>query len=213
MAFDHLGQQPIVLLQRHLHRLRLALPEPGGTLDIGQQEGHRPRRQLRGVGHALPGRRWTRGSNAERRTRKALAQHYSKIIRQQPLQLPGRAELPVGHRPRRTDAVDHRRQSRLPVRSRMLQVQQHRLTSGQPELILQTRNLHPRTHPAIPLPIDADENLALLQIGPIHALRRMRPGAGLKPHRYQMQPLIARSAAARSSANSSNVEEKKTRTR
>ena len=69
-----------------------------------------------------------------------------------------------------------------------LQIQQHRHPRGQPELILQTRDLHPRPNPAVPLPIDADENLTLLQVGPIHAARRMRPGAGLIPHRNQMQP-------------------------
>jgi hypothetical protein len=65
MPFDHLGEKTIVPLQRHLHRLRLGLPQSGGTLDVSQQERHRPDRQLRAVGLARPGRRWTRGTNAQ----------------------------------------------------------------------------------------------------------------------------------------------------
>ena len=52
MPLDHLSQQPIMPLQRHLHRLRLGLPQPGGTLNVGQQECQCPRRQLRAVGLA-----------------------------------------------------------------------------------------------------------------------------------------------------------------
>src|SRR5262249_4691455 len=43
-------------------------------------------------------------------------------------------------------------------------------------------------HPAVPLPVDAHKHLALLQVGAVHAARRVRPGAGLIPHRNQVQP-------------------------
>jgi hypothetical protein len=58
MVFDDAGHQTVVALQRHLHRLRHALPQPGGTLDIGQQERHRPRRHCQPglrLGRAPPG--------------------------------------------------------------------------------------------------------------------------------------------------------------
>src|SRR5215213_5144484 len=72
MPLDHRCKEAIMPLQRHLHRLRLNLPPPGGTLDVSQQEGNRPGRQLRAVGLAQPGRRWTRGTNIDRPSRKAV---------------------------------------------------------------------------------------------------------------------------------------------
>ena len=72
---------------------------------------------------------------------------------------------------------------------RALEVQQHRLARRrQPVLILQPRDLHPRRHPAVPLPVDAHKHLALLQVRPVHGPRRVRPGARLIPHRDQVQP-------------------------
>jgi hypothetical protein len=88
----------------------------------------------------------------------------------------------------RPDALDHRRQPRLLLRRRALEIQQHRHPGRQPELILQPGDLHPRRHPAIPLPVDPHKHLALRQIRPVHGPRRMRPGTGLIPHRHQMQP-------------------------
>jgi hypothetical protein len=48
--FDYRGQKTIVPLKRHLHRLRDCLPQPRGTLDIGQQQRDRPGKQV-----CLPG--------------------------------------------------------------------------------------------------------------------------------------------------------------
>jgi hypothetical protein len=50
MPLDHLHQQTVVPLQRHFHRLRHRLPQPGRPLDIGQQECDRPGRQIRLAG-------------------------------------------------------------------------------------------------------------------------------------------------------------------
>src|SRR5689334_24626246 len=44
---------------------------------------------------------------------KGLAQQHSKVVGQEPFQLPWRGEGPVRHRPGRADAVDHRRQPRF----------------------------------------------------------------------------------------------------
>jgi hypothetical protein len=111
------------------------------------------------------------------------------------------------------DAVDHRRQPRLLRRRRALEVQQHRLARRQPELILQPGELHPRRHPPVPLPVNPHKHLALRQVRPVHAARRVRPGAGLIEHRHQVQPGDRPRAAARSAASSPSVEEMNTRTR
>jgi hypothetical protein len=42
-----LPQDRVMTCQRALHRVGMLIPHPGRTLDIGEQEGDRPRRQLR----------------------------------------------------------------------------------------------------------------------------------------------------------------------
>jgi hypothetical protein len=98
MPLNHFGQKPIMLLQRHLHRRRIALPQPGGPLDVGQQERHRPRRQLHPTRFLRVLRR-TRHTKADRRVGEALTQQHRKIIDQQPFQLSRRAEGPIRHAP------------------------------------------------------------------------------------------------------------------
>src|SRR5262249_6034752 len=66
---------------------------------------------------------------------------------------------------------------------------QHGLARGQAVLVFQAGDVHPRGDPAIPLPVDTHEHLALLQIGPVHGARRVRAGARLIPHRHPAQPL------------------------
>ena len=182
---DHLGQKTIMPPQSFFHRAWYGFPQPRRPLDIGQQERDRPGRQLRPRRLVRAG--WRR-LGAGRRAREALAQQDGEVVSQQPFQLPRGGERPVGHGARRPDVVDHRRQPRLLAGRRALEVQQHRFARGQPVLILQARDVHPRRDPAVALPVDAHEHLALLQVGPVHAARRVRPGAGLIPHRNQVQP-------------------------
>ena len=171
VLLDHAGDKTVVLLESYLHRVRDRLPQPRGALDVGQQERDRPGRQRFRV---------------YRRAREALAQQDRQVVGQQPFQLPGRGEGPVGHGVGRADAVDHRRQPRLLIGRGTLQIQQHRLARRrrQPVLILQPGDLHPRRDPAVALPVDAHKHLALLQVCPVHGPRRVRTGARLIPHRH-----------------------------
>ena len=100
-----------------------------------------------------------------------------------------RSEGPVRRGAGRADAVNQRRQAWLLVGSGTLQVQQHGLARGQAVLVFQARDVHPRGDPAVPLPVDTHEHLALRQVGPVHAARRVRAGTRLIPHRHQAQPL------------------------
>ena len=47
---DRGAQDRVVTRQRRLHRVGVLLPQPRRTLDVGEQEGDRPRRQLRHPG-------------------------------------------------------------------------------------------------------------------------------------------------------------------
>jgi hypothetical protein len=79
------------------------------------------------------------------------------------------------------------RQPRFTIRRRRLDVDQPRQPHRQLILILQPGDLLARCDPAVTLPVDTHEHLALRQVGPVHRPRRMRPGAQLEHHRHQPQ--------------------------
>ena len=56
---------------------------------------------------------------------------------------------------------------------------------GEPELVLQARDVHVRPDPAVPLPVQADEDVGLRQVGPIQLPRRVRSGPELEHHRRE----------------------------
>ena len=116
-----------------------------------------------------------------------LAQQHGQVVAHQPAQLRRRAEVTVGDRALRLDAGQHPGQPRLPVRRRHLDVQQPGKRLRQLELVLQTRDLHARPDPPVPLPVQADEHITLRQVRPIQLLRRVRPRPELEHHRRQPQ--------------------------
>jgi Enoyl-CoA hydratase/isomerase len=59
--------------------------------------------------------------------------------------------------------------------------------SRQVELLRQTRHLHARPDLPVALPVQADENVALRQVGAVQIPRRMRTGPQLEQHRRQPQ--------------------------
>src|SRR4029077_6648294 len=77
--------------------------------------------------------------------------------------------------------------ARLGVGARSLDIQQLRQAARQVELILEARDLHAGTYPAVALPVQPDEDIALLQVCPVQSLRRVRPGTQLEQHRSEPQ--------------------------
>ena len=78
-------------------------------------------------------------------------------------------------------------QPRHAVRRRPLDVDQPGQPGRQLVLILQPGDPFTRRDPAVALPVDPHEHLALRQVGPVHRSRRMRPGPQLEHHRHQPQ--------------------------
>ena len=74
---------------------------------------------------------------------------------------------------------------RLSVRRGRLHVQQPWQRSRQPELVLETRDVHVRPDPSVALPIQADEDVGLREVRPIELARRMRPSTELEHDRRQ----------------------------
>ena len=58
---------------------------------------------------------------------------------------------------------------------------------GESKLILQTRDVHTRPDPAVALPVQADEDVGLRQIGAIQLPRWVWSSAELEHHRRQPQ--------------------------
>jgi hypothetical protein len=130
MRFDRPPHDRVMPRQRVPHLLRMRLPPARGTLQVGEQERHRPGRQLRLPGLARPGRRRMRRPGACRRVLEALAQKNGKVVGQEPFEFPWRGEGPVRRGAFRADTVDHRLQPWLLVWGRTLEIQQHRLADG-----------------------------------------------------------------------------------
>ena len=171
------------------HGSRLGLPQPRGTLDVGERKVTVPSGSSASPGSPGPAGDRRGAAVPSAAPRKLSLRTDSKVVGQQPLQLPRRGEGPVRRGAGRADAVNQRRQAWLLVGSGTLQVQQHGLARGQAVLVFQARDVHPRGDPAVPLPVDTHEHLALRQVGPVHAARRVRAGTRLIPHRHQAQPL------------------------
>ena len=66
------------------------------------------------------------------------------------------------------------------------------LRRRQPILVLEPRDLLARRDPSVPLAIEPDEDVTLLEVRPIQITRRMRPRPELEHHGSQQKPLDRR---------------------
>jgi len=83
--------------------------------------------------------------------------------------------------------------------ARLLDVDEPRPVAGQPVFVLEARDRHRRRHPAVALPVQADEDLRLLQVGAVKRLRRMRPA---RPARTSPGVRCSLSTASRAAVRS-----------
>jgi hypothetical protein len=119
--------------------------------------------------------------------REVLAEQHRQVIAYQPGQLSRRAESTVAYCALGPDPVEQAGQARLPVGRWSLDVQQLRQAARLVELLLKARDLHAGTYPAVALPVQPDEHIALLQVCPVQLPRRVRPGAQLEQNRSEPQ--------------------------
>jgi hypothetical protein len=115
----------------------------------------------------------------------ALAQEGGQVIGHQRLELGGGGEDAIGHVPGRLDVGDEGCELRVAVGGGFLDVQQSRQVAAQPELVVQPGDVHVRCDPAVALPVQADEDLRLLQVRPVQRARRVRAGTELEHDRDQ----------------------------
>ena len=98
-------------------------------------------------------------------------------------------------------------------RRRRLDVDQLWASSPEQVLVLQAGDLHLRRDPAVALPVQPDEDVALRQVGAIQVARRMRPRAELEEDRREPQLGDGLPRDGAFGASSWSVELTKTRTR
>ena len=114
-----------------------------------------------------------------------LGQELRQVVGDPLAQLLGRGELLVGSGILRADAVEQHMQVLLPLWSGCLDIDQLRFVTGELVLILQAGHLHRGGDPAIALPVEPDEDIALGQVGPIQFTRWVGAGARLEEYRGQ----------------------------
>ena len=142
----------------------------------------------------------------------ALGEQVRQVVRHERPELFGRRERPV-RRPRSLDSPDERAQTVLALGGRLAQVEEHRLAVPEVQLVLDPGDLGSGSDPAVALPVDADEDVALIDVGRVQIARRVGACACSKRIGARRRDEIASRATARSRASSRSVDETKTRSR
>ena len=109
-----------------------------------------------------------------------LARKHGEIGPDESPEFPRGTEQSIGDGPLGLELLNHRGEPRLPVRRRSLDVDQARHRDGEPELVLQPRDVHLRADPAVALPVQADEDVGLCEVGPVQLPRRVRLSSQLE---------------------------------
>jgi hypothetical protein len=117
----------------------------------------------------------------------ALGQEQRQVVGDALAQLLGCGELLVGSGILGSDAIEQSLQARLTFWCRGLDVDELRFGPRQLVFVFQPRHLHRGGDPAITLPVEANEDIALAQIGPVQLARWVGTCARLEEHRRQAQ--------------------------
>ena len=185
-----------------------------GDVVLAPDQRRRGHRQRARDPPATARRGGCRTSRAAVSGREPLAQKHGEIVTDQPPELARATERSVGVGSLGLELVDHGRQPCFSVGRRCLDVQQAGHRRGEPELVLQARDVHVRPDPAVPLPVQTDEDVGLGQISPVQLPRRVRSGPELEQHRREPRARRWRATPRRApSASSPSVELTKTRRR
>jgi hypothetical protein len=118
---------------------------------------------------------------------KALREEMGEVVRHERPELGRRAERPIGGAGLLLDAADEGAQAVLPGDGRLLHIEEHRLTLSELELVLDARDRRSRRDPAVALPVNADEDVALADVGGIEVARRVRTRALFEQDRRETQ--------------------------
>ena len=167
-----------------------SLEQPRDLLDVAlapdEQRGYARQRTRYSPGAAR--RRGRRLIRAAVLGCEPLAEEHGEIVADQSPELPRGTEGSVRDGPLGLELADHSGEPRFSLGCRCLDIQQAGHRHGEPELVLQARDVHVRTNPSVPLPVQADEDVGLGQIGSIQLPRRVRSSPELEHHRCEQEP-------------------------
>ena len=121
------------------------------------------------------------------RASETLGQQLRQVVGDPLAQLLGRGKLLVRSGILRADAVEQHMQVLLPLWSGCLDIDQLGFVTSELVLILQAGHLHRGGDPAIALPVEANEDIALRQVGPVQFTRWVGACAQLEKHGRQAQ--------------------------
>ena len=116
-----------------------------------------------------------------------LGEEHGEVVEDELGQLARRSELPVRGETLVSDPAEERPQCGISFRSRLLDVDQLGTPLTPLELVLDPGDRRTRCDPAVALPVDADEDVALLEVRAVHLVRPMSASTELEPHRRQAQ--------------------------
>ncbi|MCZ7589933.1 MAG: hypothetical protein M5U27_13965 [Gaiella sp.] len=105
--------------------------------------------------------------------REALGDEHGAIVTQQVGELLRGREATVRHVVGR-DAIQQRRETGLALLGGLLEVDELRQRAREQVLVLEPRDVHPGRDPAVTLPVNTDESVALLEVGAVEGPRRAR---------------------------------------
>jgi hypothetical protein len=162
-----------------LAELQLAADERGGRDRHGRPErgtGGRRAGDARGGG----ARAVTSAPHVLGGLNKALRQQEREVVLEQRLELAQRREIFVRSVVVGANHVEQLLQAWFALRSRRLHVDQFWLAAGQAKLVFEAGELLVGCNPAVPLPVDPDEDVALGEVRAIQVARRMRTGPELE---------------------------------
>ncbi len=108
-----------------------------------------------------------------RGAREALGQELRQVVGQTFAQFVRGGELLVGSGILGADAIEQPLQAGLARRGGRLEVDQPGFLARELVFVLQAGHLHRGRDPAIALPVEAHEDIALRQIGPVEFTRRV----------------------------------------
>jgi hypothetical protein len=110
-----------------------------------------------------------------------LRDEQREVVAQEVGQLVRGLEASVGDAAR-SDSLEHALQPRIALTRGTLDVHELRYPrpSGELVLVLETGDLHSGGHPSVPLPVDPDEDVALLEVGAVQRPRWMRTRSELE---------------------------------
>jgi len=118
----------------------------------------------------------------------SLREDHREVVAQKSFQLVGVPEGPIADGVVLPHPVQQGLQPRFPI-CRSPQVHQPRKSRGEVVLVLESRDRFLRRDPPVALGVQADEDVALCQVGPVQRSGGVRTGAEFEHHRDQPQAL------------------------